>query len=171
MGPNSLLYLMGDLKKDGAMWLDEYTAQGNQSAEYGCTFKDGKLMGSFATTGGRTYSLTFNPDKEMQPLPYINVIRGGDTASYDTSIKAGGGSGSSDLLDEYEAYVDELIEFIRKMDKDDPTAMANYFKVMQKAMSLSERLEKERSSLSTGDLERLIQIQQKMNNAIAEMNN
>lgn len=73
------------------------------------------------------------------------------------------------IIDDYEEYVDEYIEFIQNMNYEDSSSMSEYTTLLEKAERLSSKLERAENDLSKSQLSRMTKIQNKMNNAVLEM--
>lgn len=73
------------------------------------------------------------------------------------------------IIDDYEEYVDEYIEFIQNMNYEDSSSMSEYATLLEKAERLSSKLERAENDLSKSQLSRMTKIQNKMNNAVLEM--
>lgn len=73
------------------------------------------------------------------------------------------------IIDDYEEYVDEYIEFVRSIDYEDSSSMSEYATLLEKAERLGSKLERAENDLSKSQLSRMTKIQNKMNNALLEM--
>jgi hypothetical protein len=73
------------------------------------------------------------------------------------------------IIDDYEEYVDEYIKFVRSIDYEDSSSMSEYATLLEKAERLSSKLERAENDLSKSQLSRMTKIQNKMNNAVLEM--
>jgi hypothetical protein len=83
-----------------------------------------------------------------------------------------GGYGSNDwdsILNEYEQFVDEYIAALNKAASGDIDAIQSSSDLMEKAESLSNRLENAKADLTSAQQKRLLKIQNKMANAAASM--
>lgn len=168
MGPSNVLYLVGEVKEDGSAHIEEYTVTGDNSATIEATFVGDKLTGSFFNNNhAKVYDFEFKPYADMDPIPYRDVTPS-TSSSFSSGLSTGGGSGIGALLDEYEAFVDNMVSFYQKLDQDDPTALMEYAKMTQKALSLSQKLEDEKGEMTMDDVQRLLEIQQKMNSAMTD---
>lgn len=72
-------------------------------------------------------------------------------------------------LDSYEAYVDQYIKFLKKAQKGDNSAMAEYPSLMQKATDMQEKMDDMKDDFSAKQMGRMMKIQTKMTNAAIEM--
>lgn len=81
-------------------------------------------------------------------------------------------SGSEDwdaLLDSYEQYVDEYIDFVQKAANGDQDAISQYPELMRKAQEYSEKLQNAKGEMSTEQMQRFNEINTKF--LQAEQNN
>lgn len=76
-----------------------------------------------------------------------------------------------ELLDNYEAYVDKYIEFLKKANKGDMSAMQEYPDLMGKAQDLEKSLKKaeNQKTLTASQMKRMLKIQNKITNAAIDM--
>lgn len=173
-GPSMLLYVKGKVADDGSLHLEEFTAQGQHSAVWNGTFTAGVFAGNFATSSNQfNYRLTRDPN--MQPIivanvPYSTFQMSDAPASVDNSDDDSYNSGSvAEWLDEYEEYVDSYIRLVRKAANGDMSALAEYAKFYEKAVELSEKIQNSSDDLTTADLQRYAEINQKLAEAVSEM--
>ncbi|CAM1363353.1 MULTISPECIES: DUF6591 domain-containing protein [Tenacibaculum] len=84
------------------------------------------------------------------------------------SEKTSNSNNWDNVLDEYESYVDEYVDFFQKAKKGDMSALQEYPKLMEKAESLQKSLQKGKNNNSLSNLQskRMLKIQNKMINAI-----
>lgn len=74
-----------------------------------------------------------------------------------------------EALNSYEEYVDQYIIFLKKAQKGDNLAMAEYPSLMQKANDWSEKLEDMKGDFNSSQISRMMKIQTKITNAALEM--
>ena len=87
--------------------------------------------------------------------------------SYSTSVVTATASSDWDkLLDDYEKYVDLYIKSYKKAMAGDMSAMMEYSKMMEKAQSISDKLDKVSGDLSAAQMKRYLKITQKMTDAL-----
>lgn len=85
----------------------------------------------------------------------------GDNPSYDDEIDTGlayddeGDISYDELIDEYERFYRTYIRFLKKMDKDNPTAMIEYAKLFKQYNDYCAKLEKAKGHLSSNQLSRI----------------
>lgn len=70
------------------------------------------------------------------------------------------------ILNEYEKYVDSYVKLYKKAMNGDMSAMSEYATMLEKAESLSDKLEKAGSNLTAKQAARMNKISQKMLNAL-----
>jgi len=70
-----------------------------------------------------------------------------------------------EVLDEYEEFVDEYVKFAKKAQNGDMSAMASYASCLEKATSLSEKLDAAGDDLSARQMARYQKITLKMTKA------
>ena len=73
-----------------------------------------------------------------------------------------------DLLDEYERYVDKYIVVYKKAMQGDMSAMTEYVELLQQAQKLAEKIENAEDDMSEDQIERYINITEKMTNALTQ---
>jgi len=87
--------------------------------------------------------------------------------SYENNRETVSSTGSSNydkMLDDYEEYVTQYIQFYKKAKNRDHSALAEYPSIMQKAVDLQESMEKAQNDneLSSAQVARMMKIQAKM---------
>lgn len=91
-----------------------------------------------------------------------------DMESTESSSSTTTSSSSEDwdeVLDSYEEYVDSYIELAKKAKDGDPSALAEYSDLLQKAQSLSDKLSNSESEMSSSQLNRYMEITTKFSSA------
>ena len=73
------------------------------------------------------------------------------------------------ILKDYEEYTDKYIELMKKVKKNDMSAMNDYQEMYDKAEKFGNDLEKGQSTLSQAQLSKMMKIQTKLANAAMEM--
>lgn len=81
---------------------------------------------------------------------------------YGTTNSSGSNEDWDAVLDDYEEYVDKYIKFYKKAMKGDMDAMSEYPALMEKATSLSEKLESAKGDMTAKQVGRMAKIQTKM---------
>ncbi|MRM83106.1 DUF6591 domain-containing protein [Riemerella anatipestifer] len=89
----------------------------------------------------------------------------------DTEVSSSGDENYDKVLDDYEAYVDKYLVFLKKANKGDMSAMQEYPALMEKAQDLEKSLKdaENQQSLSASQMKRMVKIQTKMLNAAIDM--
>ena len=91
-------------------------------------------------------------DEEITGEPIVEDVSDEVTASNDWN----------DVLDEYEEFVDSYIKLLKKSQSGDMNALNEYASYMEKATSLSEKLEAADDDLTPAQLARYQKITMKM---------
>lgn len=73
------------------------------------------------------------------------------------------------VLDEYEKYVDQLIETYKKAMSGDMAAMTEYANLAAKSQKLCSQLEKAKGDMNTAQMQRYLKILKKMTDAMSSM--
>ena len=90
-----------------------------------------------------------------------------ESTSVTSSSESTGTSNDWDaVLDEYEEYIDDYIKFYKKAQTGDMSAMTEYASMLEKAESLSKKLEKAQDDLTASQAARFLKLQQKLTNAV-----
>ncbi len=93
-----------------------------------------------------------------------------DNANMDEVASTSNDSNKTDeALDSYESYVDQYIKFLKKAQKGDNSAMAEYPALMEKATEMQEKMDDMKSDFSGKQMARMMKIQNKMTMAALEM--
>ena len=82
-------------------------------------------------------------------------------------------SGSEDwdeLLDSYEAYVNDYVEFLEKASKGDMEAINELPEFLEKSQEMQEKLTKGAGSMTPEQSKRILEITQKLTDAAQSMN-
>lgn len=89
----------------------------------------------------------------------------------DTEVSNSGNENYDKVLDDYEAYVDKYLVFLKKANKGDMSAMQEYPALMEKAQDLEKSLKEAENdkSLNASQMKRMVKIQTKMLNAAIDM--
>lgn len=184
-GRGNYLYVKG-VKSNDRITLTEYTKEGKQTGSYSGIFKDDMYKGRFDAESG-SYDFTLKAtDMEAIDFSYIDFDSfyaqsssiGNDSSlgnyaenELDDDDSYGNSTGTAEwneILDAYEKYVDKYISLMKKAAKGDPTALAEYPALMQRAQKLSTKLEHAGSELSSSQLSRYMTISAKMLEAVQE---
>lgn len=85
------------------------------------------------------------------------------------STSDSGGSDWDKILDDYEEFVNKYIKLAKKAQNGDMSAITEYAKILEKAQSLSEKLEKAKSDLTVKQANRYAKISLKMLEAAGDL--
>lgn len=120
-----------------------------------------------------SYSINdmISPAEDSQQAVSEDVAES-DEAEPAESVDEGGSESSEDideLLADYEQYYDSYIKMMKKAQKGDMTALADYADMLQKAQEIGNRLENVKGDLSAKQLATFNRIQNKLLKAAQEM--
>lgn len=141
------------LKENETIWLEFSTGYGDELKNEPSKAKKVKLTSSAQKQGGSSVSSSNDYDT-------------------DNDVFASSGSENWDkMLDDYEAYVDKYLDFLKKSQKGDMSALQEYPALMEKAENLEKSMKKAQddNKLSASQIKRMTKIQTKMINAAADM--
>lgn len=99
---------------------------------------------------------SFNDSIGMEePLTNSDVSEG--TENWDTTI------------DEYESFIDDYIDAMKKMKDGDMSVASDLISMQEQAESLSEKLKNAEKDLTKEQMKRFIKLQTKISNAVVDM--
>ena len=134
-------------------------------ARHGRLFKSADLRQYFNSQSWYNGYRDEVPESEMNANEKYNIQfiksyeEGGNVGnlSYESNdFNTGGGDASVDeFLDEYEKFWRKYMNFIKKMDKKDPTAMAEYGQLLIQYNEYAQKLQKIKGEVSIDQLNRL----------------
>ena len=108
--------------------------------------------------------LIVTPRRSAEYVPYTknSSYSDNDEDSFDSKVSMEDGDVSIDaFLDEYEKFWSSYAAFVQSLDKNDPTAMMEYSKLMSQAKSYTDKMEKMKGSLSAEQFRRLMDMNRK----------
>ena len=91
------------------------------------------------------------------------------SSASDEPVTATGSQDWDKILKDYEEYTDKYIELMKKVKKNDMSAMNDYQEMYDKAEKFGNDLEKGQGNLSSAQLSKMMKIQTKLANAAMEM--
>lgn len=101
--------------------------------------------------------------KEKEESGLFDNVSNYDNDLDESSIAYGDGDASIDaFLDEYEKFWRNYAKFCKKVDKDDPTAMIEYAKLMKQAEEYDSKLKKVKGKMSIDQINRINKISAEM---------
>lgn len=158
---------------------NKYNFKDKDGYTYDFTFKGGKLYLTDKVTFSRIdkeestdFTDIFNYPKYVAPPQSASTYSTSTESS--SSPNASPSSASEDwdeMLDDYEEYIDQYIILYKKAMKGDQSAILEYGSMLEKAASLQASIKKAQSNndLSTAQINRMMAIVTKMNNAMLEV--
>lgn len=168
------LYIKGN-KSDEKITINEFTTDGRHTGSFEGVYQDGVFKGQF-NTQDKTYDFVLNPI-DMEAIDFSDVdfnsfnieYNYGSSIGEDYSSDSAGSSDWDSLLDTYEQYVDKYISCVKKAANGDATALVEYPSLLEKAQELSNKLQDAQGNMSSSQLDRYMQITNKMAQAAQEM--
>ncbi|MFN8323981.1 MAG: DUF6591 domain-containing protein [Chitinophagales bacterium] len=92
-----------------------------------------------------------------------------ESGSSDESSASSGSQDWDKLLKDYEEYTDQYIALMKKVKKNDASAISEYPGILEKAGELEDDLKKGESKLSSEQMSKMLKIQTKLASAAMEM--
>lgn len=160
-GPDNRLKIVGKVKEDGSIDLNETNSKGTPTGHFMGRIDGDRFSGEFVNYKGKQFSFSLTKtgavsdgDYDFDDSDSDLSVDSGDDSSFDDV----GDSSYDELIDEYEKFYRTYMRFIKKMDKDDPTAMVEYAKLMKQYNDYAAKIEKAEGNLSSSQLSRLNKI-------------
>jgi hypothetical protein len=182
-GPNAKLQLSGTYK-DGKMNLNETNEKGVPTGHFKGEFEDGEYKGQFIDSNGKSLNflvteagvsideaLAAFEEEEEVPDDYENLLDFDDDDDDDDDIAFDDDEGDSSIdkfLDDYEKYMDDYVKFLKKMQNNDPTALANYAKMMARYEKMALQANRLKGEMSIKQAQRLNRITTRMTEVMIE---
>lgn len=79
------------------------------------------------------------------------------------------GNNWDSVLDDYEEYFDQYVKLLKKAKNGDVSALTEYAKMLEKAQSIGNKLERAKGDLTANQSTRFLKIQQKLLNAASDL--
>ena len=79
------------------------------------------------------------------------------------------GNNWDSVLDDYEEYFDQYVKLLKKAKNGDVSALTEYAKMLEKAQSIGNKLERAKGDLTANQSARFLKIQQKLLNAASDL--
>lgn len=174
-GPGAKLNLSGKFD-EGDMNLNETDENGTPTGHFQGEFDGSEFKGTFITNKGKRMpfvvsesgaSLDELPSDDEGEVPddYESYPDYGD----DDIIADEEGDPSVDrFLDDYEKFMNDYVTCLKKMENDDPTALANYAKMTARSAKMSSQADRLKGKMNMKQMQRLNNIVIKMTEVIAE---
>ena len=163
-GSDAKLKLSGT-NDDGILDINETDADGTPTGHFRGKFANGIFSGQFVTNQGKKMPFMVS---ENSTGDGDFSFDSGDSSDSDDSFDnddlsienddftTGKGDASVDeFLDEYEFFWRKYMSFMKKVDKSDPTALADYAKLLNECNEYNRKLQKVRGKLSASQLNRM----------------
>ena len=149
-GSNAKLKLSGT-NEDGILDINETNSEGVSTGHFKGKLSEGVFEGIFTTTEGKNLSFHVSKDDSSgESFSYES-----DDYFNDDFITGGGDVSVDEFLDEYEKFWRKYMNFIKKMDKNDPTAMIEYAQLLNEYNEYAQKLQEMKGEVSIDQLNRL----------------
>ena len=103
--------------------------------------------------------------EESQPSPIVNVNNVKVEDINDDRQEDDSSAEWNALLNDYERYIDSYVSCLKKASNGDMTAMTEYMTLLEKAQSMTEKIEKISNNLTPAQSQRYLKLNQKLLNA------
>lgn len=180
-GPNAKLQLSGTYE-DGEMDLNETDEKGTPTGHFKGEFEDGEFKGKFIDNKGKSLNFLVTesgasveealaafdegelPD-DFESLPDNDDEEDDDDVTFDDDD---GDSSIDKFLDDYDKYMDDYVTCLKKMQNNDPTALANYAKMLARYEKMAVQADRLKGKMSIKQAQRLNRITAKMAGVMKE---
>lgn len=174
-GPGAKLNLSGKFD-EGDMNLNETDEKGTPTGHFQGEFDGSEFKGMFITNKGKRMPFVVSEsgvgldelpsdDEGEVPDDYESYPDYGD----DDIIADEEGDPSVDrFLDDYEKFMNDYVTCLKKMENDDPTAIANYAKMLARYEKMSAQADRLKGNMSMKQMQRLNKISMKMTEVMNE---
>ena len=135
----------------GSLNLNEVAPDGTPSGHFVGALDNGYFSGTFTNNQGKKMSFALSENGDV-------VDFGSDGDVTDDAFDEEGDASIDAFLDDYEQYVKNYVAFMKKYDSKDPTAVAEYAKMVQELQRMSEKVERFNGKMSTKQIERMNKI-------------
>ncbi len=145
--------------------LKEFFTNGNYVGDFDGVWKAGIYEGVFTNTkGGRV-------NFKLQGTANVGESIGNNDDSFeDSDFTTGKGDSSIDeFLDEYEEFWNRYVKFLEKVDRDDPTAMIEYAKLLKQNNDFIKKYEKIKGKMSMDQINRINKLNAELANKMKKM--
>ena len=153
-GASAKLILLGS-NEDGVLDINETDPEGTPTGHFSGKFSNGVYKGQFVTNQGKKMSFVVSENGEEN-----SDINTEDTSfdEQESSIDNEGDESVDEFLDEYEKFWKTYINYMKKLDQNNPTAMIEYAKLLQQYNSYNKKLAKIKGRMSIDQLNRINQM-------------
>lgn len=145
--------------------LKEFFTNGNYVGDFDGVWKAGIYEGVFTNTkGGRV-------NFKLQGTVNVGESIGNNDDSFEDSdfIMSEGDSSIDEFLNEYEEFLNRYVKFLEKVDRDDPTAMIEYAKLLKQNNDFIKKYEKNQGKMSMDQINRINKLNAELANKMKKM--
>ena len=174
-GASAKLILSGKYD-DGDMNLNETDENGTPTGHFQGEFDGSEYKGIFTTNQGKRMPFVVSMNgADVDELPSVDD----DEAELPDDFESLPDDGDDDLfaddegdhsvdvfLNDYEKYMDDYVICLNKMKNNDPTAMANYAKMLARYEKMTAQAERLKGKMSAKQMQRFNNITMKMTEAM-----
>lgn len=168
MGSQAYLYLKGDRKDDKVLEIAEFNIDGYNSGSFVGKISEKGYKGEFvANMNGKRHIYDLRLNDALKPIDFsaIDFDRFNDYETHYEEVYGGGSGNISEVLDEFEEYVDDYIRAVKKAANGDPTALVDIAELMEDAVELQKEINRCQGTMSVSDLQRFQRINAKLTKA------
>ena len=167
-GSNAKLKLSGS-NEDSVLDLNETDADGTPTGHFRGKFANGVFKGHFITNQGKKMPFVVS-EEDADNDDFSFDSSDDETTSSDDDFEMGDGDASIDeFLDEYEKFWRSYMKFFKKVDKNDPTAMIEYAKLLEQYNDYNKKLSKIKGNMSIDQLNRINKMSAEMMEEMSKM--
>jgi hypothetical protein len=167
-GSNAKLKLSGSYEDD-ILDLNETDADGTPTGHFRGKFANGVFKGHFITNQGKKMPFVVS-EEDADNDDFSFDSSDDEITSSDDDFAMGDGDASIDeFLDEYEKFWRSYMKFFKKVDKNDPTAMIEYAKLLEQYNDYNKKLSKIKGNMSIDQLNRINKMSAEMMEEMSKM--
>lgn len=167
-GSNAKLKLSGSNEND-ILDLNETDADGTPTGHFKGKFENGVYKGYFITNQGKKMPFVVSEEGAYNDDFSFDSSDDEITTSDDDFVMGDGDASIDEFLDEYEKFWRSYMKFLKKADKNDPTAMIEYAKLLEQYSDYNKKLSKIKGNMSIDQLNRINMMSAEMMRAAQEM--
>ncbi len=170
-GSDNKLLLSG-FNNDGNLELNETDINGVHTGHFKGELSNGIFKGMFTDKNGKQMPFEFS-EQDASDLDFSSMDVEEDY-SFDDNMEDNdntdvGDASVDEFLEEYEEFWNSYISLLKKIDKDDPTAMVEYAQMLSKYNSYNQKLQKIRGNLSVSQLNKINNMNAKLAKELQKM--
>lgn len=177
-GPSAKLNLSGTFE-DGEMDLNETDEKGTPTGHFKGEFEGGEYKGQFYDNKGKSMNFLVTESGasvdevlaafEGELPDDFESVPDDDNDDDDFFADNEGDESVDEFIKQYEKFWKKYMSVIKKLDKNDPNAMTEYFQMLSEANSYSEKLSKMHNKISLKQWEKLNKMNIEMLNEIDKL--